>query len=85
MRTDIRLFKLDRYDLPDPAGYDAASQIDVPHALLAAGVDLGGRAVAINSHAVSAELAPKMGQAGSLVRRLEPTGGRARRFIAAIF
>jgi Fe-S cluster assembly protein SufD len=50
MRTDIRLFKLDRYELPDSVAFEAASQIPLPHALLAAGVDLGGSAVAMNSH-----------------------------------
>src|SRR5262245_14678920 len=49
MRTDIRLFKLDRFGLPELDG-QAASLLDVPHALLAAGVDLGGRAVSMNSH-----------------------------------
>jgi len=66
MRTDIRLFKLDRFELPDPAGYDAASQVSLPHALLAAGVDLGGRAAAMNSHTVAAELAPKWARQGVL-------------------
>src|SRR4051812_18662024 len=66
MRTDIRLFKLDRYELPDSAAFEAASQIALPHALLAAGVDLGGRAVAMNSHVVTAELAPKWSKQGVL-------------------
>ena len=66
MRTDIRLFKLDRYELPDSAAFEAASQIALPHALLAAGVDLGGRAVAMNSHVVAGELAPKWTKQGVL-------------------
>lgn len=66
MRTDIRLFKLDRYDLPDLADHGAASQIGLPYALLAAGVELGGRAVAMNSHAVTAELVPKWAKQGVL-------------------
>ncbi len=66
MRTDIRLFKLDRYELPHPAGHDSALQTGVPHSLLAAGVDLGGRAVAMNSHAISAELAPEWARQGVL-------------------
>ncbi|HEX4413742.1 MAG TPA: Fe-S cluster assembly protein SufD [Lacipirellulaceae bacterium] len=66
MRTDIRLFKLDRYELPDAAAFEAASQIELPHAMLAAGVDLGGRAVAMNSHAVTAELSPKWAKQGVL-------------------
>jgi Fe-S cluster assembly protein SufD len=66
MRTDIRLFKLDRYELPDAAAFEAASQIALPHALLAAGVDLGGMAVAMNSHVVKSELAPKWTKQGVL-------------------
>jgi Fe-S cluster assembly protein SufD len=66
MRTDIRLFKLDRYGLPDPAAFDMAAQLDVPHAMLAAGVDLGGRTIAMNSHVVAAELAPNWAKKGVL-------------------
>jgi Fe-S cluster assembly protein SufD len=66
MRTDIRLFKLDRYELPDAAAFEEASQIEVPHALLAAGVDLGGRAVAMNSHVVRGELSPNWAKQGVL-------------------
>lgn len=66
MRTDIRLFKLDRYDLPEAAGHVAASQVQIPHALLAAGVNLGGRAVVMNSHSLSAELEPSLAKQGVL-------------------
>src|SRR3954470_15541944 len=66
MRTDIRLFKLNRYELPDAAAQEAASQISVPHALLAAGVELGGQAVAMNSHSVSAQLSPALAKQGVL-------------------
>jgi Fe-S cluster assembly protein SufD len=65
MRTDIRLFKLDRFSLPEPDGH-AASLIDVPHALLAAGVELAGRAVSMNSHGVTAELDPVLASKGVL-------------------
>lgn len=66
MRTDIRLFKLDRYELPEAAGRVAASQVQAPHALLAAGVNLGGRAVVMNSHALSAELDSSLSKQGVL-------------------
>jgi Fe-S cluster assembly protein SufD len=65
MRTDVRLFKFDKFNLPEPDG-EAASSIDVPHALLAAGVDLGGRAVSMNSHSVAAELDPPLAAKGVL-------------------
>src|SRR5262245_10485816 len=55
MRTDIRLFKLDRFSLPEPDGHNVALQRAIPHALLAAGVDLSGRMVGMNSHGVAAE------------------------------
>src|SRR6187549_3907454 len=58
MRTDIRLFKLDRFNLPEIDGHRAASEFAHPHALLAAGVELSGRAVSMNSHGVMAELDP---------------------------
>jgi Fe-S cluster assembly protein SufD len=66
MRTDIRLFKLDRYELPDQATQEAAARIELPHALLAAGVELGGRAAAMNSHSVVSELDPKWTKQGVL-------------------
>src|SRR4051812_18299312 len=66
MRTDIRLFKLDRYELPDAAAFELASQIARPHALLAAGVELSGRTVAMNSHATVADLAPQWTKRGVL-------------------
>ncbi|HEX7376194.1 MAG TPA: Fe-S cluster assembly protein SufD [Pirellulales bacterium] len=45
MRTDIRLFKLDRFGLPP----DLAPGLAAPPALLTAGVDLVGRATTLNS------------------------------------
>lgn len=66
MRTDIRLFKLDRFSLPEADGHTAAAQRAVPHALLAAGVDLGGRVVGMNSHGVAAELDSKLALQGVL-------------------
>jgi Fe-S cluster assembly protein SufD len=66
MRTDIRLLKLDRFNLPEPDGHMVAAQLTLPHALLAAGVELGGRAVSMNSHGVIAELQPKLAGQGVL-------------------
>ncbi|MEM9354568.1 MAG: Fe-S cluster assembly protein SufD, partial [Planctomycetota bacterium] len=62
MRTDIRLFKLNRYALPLP-GEAAAAE---PHALLADGVDLGGRTASVNSHSVREELADDLAAKGVL-------------------
>jgi Fe-S cluster assembly protein SufD len=70
MRTDIRLFKLDRFNLPEHDGHRAAAESPHPHALLAAGVELGGRAVSMNSHGVAEELDPKLAEKGVLFGNL---------------
>jgi Fe-S cluster assembly protein SufD len=48
MRTDIRLFKLDRFGMPP----DLVPGLTVPHTLLTEGVDLAGRTVSLNSRPV---------------------------------
>src|SRR5688572_26760730 len=54
MRTDIRLFKLDRFAFPGlTSDGNGIIERGAPHALLAAGVDLAGRAVTIDSRQVS--------------------------------
>jgi Fe-S cluster assembly protein SufD len=70
MRTDIRLFKLDRFTLPEHDGHRAAAEFAHPHALLAEGVGLAGRAVSMNSHGVAAELDPKLATKGVLFGNL---------------
>jgi Fe-S cluster assembly protein SufD len=70
MRTDIRLFKLDRFSFPEHDGHQAAAEFAHPHALLAAGVELGGRAVSMNSHGVTAELDPTIAAKGVLFGNL---------------
>src|SRR5436190_9714968 len=70
MRTDIRLFKLDRFNLPEADGHGAATAFAHPHAMLAAGVELGGHAVSMNSHGVAAELDPALAGKGVLFGNL---------------
>ncbi len=70
MRTDIRLFKLDRFSLPEHDGHRAAAEFAHPHALLAEGVELGGRAVSMNSHGVTADLDPSLAAKGVLFGNL---------------
>src|SRR5438128_9877559 len=48
IRTDVRLFKLDRFEIPDCAAATLQAH-DSSHALLAAGVDLGGHAATFDS------------------------------------
>src|SRR4029078_11211102 len=70
MRTDIRLFKLDRFSMPEIDGHRGASEFAHPHQLLAAGVELSGRAVSMNSHGVVAELDPQLAAKGVLFGNL---------------
>jgi Fe-S cluster assembly protein SufD len=66
-RTDIRLFRIDRYALPDgqPADGPAAS------GLLAEGVALGGQVESLDSGAVRSTLDPKWAAKGVLFGSLE--------------
>jgi Fe-S cluster assembly protein SufD len=57
MRTDIRLFKLDRFDPPQSAA--VAPTMALPHALLATDVELGGRVASLDSRAVVDEVAER--------------------------
>ncbi len=70
MRTDIRLFKLDKFNLPDHDGHRVAAEFAHPHALLAEGVELAGRAVSMNSHGVVAELGSALAKQGVLFGNL---------------
>src|SRR5262245_42573819 len=61
-RTDIRLFKLDRFTLPD--GQPAVSE--APHGVLSAGVTLGGHSATVDSGAAETNLADKWAAKGVL-------------------
>jgi Fe-S cluster assembly protein SufD len=61
-RTDIRLFKLDRFGFPTATAPDA----DLPHALLAEGVALGGSAATIDSLHASSQLNDRWAKKGVL-------------------
>jgi Fe-S cluster assembly protein SufD len=71
MRTDIRLFKLDRFSPPEAASRETSSLEPAPNALLAAGVDLAGHAVSIDSRPVAAELESKLPGQGVLFGSLD--------------
>lgn len=66
MRTDIRLFRLDRFNMPQPPTGESA-----PPALLSAGVQLGGHAVTLNSHSQTAELNSQLASQGVLFGSLD--------------
>ena len=62
VRTDIRLFKLDRFGIPS----GAPSEASLPHALLAEGVSLGGSTASLDSIAAEGRLADKWAAKGVL-------------------
>ncbi len=68
MRTDIRLFRLDRFGFP-PA--DAAAFPEMPDALLKHGVDLAGYTIASDSHLLAAEIDPTLTKQGVRFGSLE--------------
>ncbi len=65
-RTDIRALKLDRFGFPQPS-----TTMQLPTALLAEGVDLAGRFVGLNSHAVTTELDPVLASQGVVFGSLD--------------
>ena len=67
MRTDIRLFRLDKYSLPGPAAEEAV----LPAAELGEGVHLGGYSATLNSLPVEFRLAPKWAEQGVLFGSLD--------------
>jgi Fe-S cluster assembly protein SufD len=69
MRTDIRLFRLENYGLaPEPLGLEAGS---LPAGVLTEGVDLGGSAVACDSHSHSQSLNKRWADQGVLFGSLD--------------
>jgi len=67
MRTDIRLFKLDRFSLP----LTAPTQTVPSTPLLAQGVELGGSSASLDSHSIRVELAPKWQKKGVVFGSLD--------------
>lgn len=67
-RTDLRLFRFDRFQFV-PAAVDAADGL-LPESLLAKGVDLGGQLMTQDGHAVEARLAPKWAARGVVFQSL---------------
>ena len=67
MRTDIRLFKLDRFGMPA----DLVPGLAVPPAVLTEGVDLAGRTVTLNSRPVEEHFDADLTKQGVLFGSLE--------------
>ncbi|REJ67780.1 MAG: Fe-S cluster assembly protein SufD [Planctomycetota bacterium] len=69
MRTDIRLFRLDRFGFPAEA---EASQLDqAEEGLLRQGVEVGGHAVALDSRPLASELSDRLREQGVLFGALD--------------
>ncbi len=66
-RTDLRLFRLDRFGLPA----SRSEPSPLPAALLAENVALAGRAITLDSHAVPGELDPRLREQGVLFGSLD--------------
>jgi Fe-S cluster assembly protein SufD len=66
-RTDIRLFRLDRFGLPDATPTSATP----PPGLLAQGVTLGGQAITLNSAAIHSRIGDKWAAKGVLFGSIE--------------
>ena len=66
-RTDLRLFRLERFGFPTPALKEEA----LPASLLAEGIELGGRATTLDSHAVEESLDPHWAKQGVLFGSLD--------------
>jgi len=69
MRTDIRLFRLDRYDVFAETTTPAESSAIQP--LLAEGVELGGQAISFDNHSLRADLDSKWARQGVLFGNLD--------------
>lgn len=66
-RTDLRMFRFDRFCLPQPAAASDAGELT---ALLAEGVDLGGQLTSLDGHAVETRLASKWASQGVVFQTL---------------
>jgi len=66
-RTDLRSFKLDRYDMP----HLPPPEVDLPDALLCQGIDPAGRVITIDSLLVHEELDPAYRRQGVLFGSLD--------------
>lgn len=66
-RTDIRLFRLNRFGLPSTVANDTP----LPPSLLTEGIELGGRAVTLDSQHVMAQLDQKWASRGVLFGSLD--------------
>ena len=67
MRTDLRLFHVDRFHLPG----DVTAPAQPPVGLLTEGVELGGQTIALDSRPLSSKLDPKWAKQGVLFGSLD--------------
>ncbi len=67
MRTDLRMFHLDRFSLPSELSAGATA----PPALLSHGVDLAGHDVSLNSRPIAGQVDPALAKRGVLFGSLD--------------
>ncbi|MGY8767374.1 MAG: Fe-S cluster assembly protein SufD [Pirellulales bacterium] len=60
MRTDIRMFHLDRFAVPE----QVKPEVELPLGVLRQGVDVGGNLVSYNGHTVESNLSEELSQQG---------------------
>ncbi len=70
MRTDIRMFRLEKFGLPGELSADASANV-VPAALFAQGVTLAGQMTTLNSRHLSGHLDPKWAARGVVFGSLD--------------
>jgi Fe-S cluster assembly protein SufD len=67
MRTDIRLFRLEKFGFPTEPVADAT----LPDSLLSQGVELGGQLTTLDSHFVSSQVSKSLAEQGVLFGSLD--------------
>jgi len=67
MRTDIRLFRLEKFGFPTEPAADAV----LPNSLLSQGVELGGQLTTLDSHLVSSQVSKSLAEQGVLFGSLD--------------
>ena len=66
-RTDIRMFKLDKFQLPN----GESTELDLPAPMLGAGVELAGQVRSVNGLALESELADECREKGVIFTSLD--------------
>jgi len=71
MRTDIRIFRLDKFGLPTAPAQEASGSELSERGLLRRGVELGGHSVSLNTHHVEGSFSEELKAKGVIFGNLE--------------